>query len=78
MRRFIATSVAAANVQDLNALVVLFAENPDGSGARLELQRALSFDAQDCQLSHDTYCLSTETGATYYGGVRFGRWKVLG
>jgi hypothetical protein len=61
--------MAAQELHDLNAFVVVLAEDPDGSGARLELQKALSFDEQDRMLGMDTYCLCTEAGAACYGGV---------
>jgi len=69
MRTFSARAVAAEELRDLNAYVVVLAESLDGSGARLELQKALSFDEQDRALGLDTCCLCTETGATCYGGV---------
>ncbi len=49
--------------------VLVLAEHPDGSGARLEIQRASSFDDQDRRLGMDTYCLVIGSGATHYGGV---------
>jgi hypothetical protein len=49
--------------------VVLLLENRDGSGRRLELQRASDYSDQDRQLGLDTYCIVTETQATHYGGV---------
>jgi hypothetical protein len=55
--------------------VVVLAENPDGSGARLELQKALSLDEQDRKLGMDTYCLCTDEGATFYGGIK--SWKLM-
>jgi hypothetical protein len=69
MRRFRAKVVAAAELPDLNTFAVVLAEDGDGSGLRLEIQKALSFDEQDRRLGLDTYCLCTEAGATYYGGV---------
>jgi hypothetical protein len=69
MREFSAWTVGAAEIAEFEALVAVFAEHSDGTGSRLELQRAITFDEQDKKLGHDTYCLSTETGATYYGGV---------
>jgi hypothetical protein len=74
MRRFKANAVAVTELADVNVLTVIVAENEDGSGACLEIQRALSFDEQDRVLGQDTYCLRTETGATYYGGVR--SWSI--
>lgn len=61
--------VAVEEMTDLNTLAVVFAEREDGSGGRLELQRALSFDEQDRAEGMDTYCLSMSSGATHYGGV---------
>jgi hypothetical protein len=66
---FKAAAVAATELADLNAFVVVFAENADGSGERLEVSRALVEDEQSRALGLDTYCLSTEAGATCYGGV---------
>lgn len=73
-RCFVARAVSADAFEDLNAFVVCLAEEPDGSGRRLELQRALSFDEQDRRNGMDTYCLSTESGASHYGGVR--SWRL--
>jgi Immunity protein 10 len=75
MRKFTATAVASTEIPDLDAFVVVLAENMDGSGLRLELQRGLSFDEQDKRLGQDTYCLCTEQGATHYGGVKSWRLK---
>lgn len=69
MRRFKAKAVAALELPDLDMFAVVLAEEPDGSGSRLEIQKALSFDEQDRRLGLDTYCLCTEEGATHYGGV---------
>jgi hypothetical protein len=69
MRRFNATNVSAKELRDANTFAIVLAEGPDGSGRRLELQKALSFDDQDRANGQDTYCLCTEEGATHYGGV---------
>lgn len=69
MRKFKAKMLAAAELRDLNTFAVVLAEELDGSGMRLEIQKSLSFDEQDRKYGHDTYCLCTEEGATYYGGV---------
>jgi len=71
---FIATVSAVQELQDVETFLVALAESPDGEGACLEIQRAFEFDDQDEQLGMDTYCLCTETGATYYGGVL--SWRV--
>lgn len=69
MRRFKAKTLTAVALPDINTFAVVLAEGPDGSGVRLEIQKSLSFDEQDRRYGQDTYCLCTEEGATYYGGV---------
>ncbi len=65
MLAFTARGVAATNLPDLNAQVVVLAEDPNGErGPRLEISRALTYSKQDRELGQDTYCLSTQTGAT--------------
>jgi len=71
---FIAGAVGIEELPDVNSFVVVLAEQADGSGARLELQRALSFNEQDRKLGMDTYCLCVTSGATHYGGVT--SWSV--
>jgi hypothetical protein len=71
MVAFTAKGVAATELPNLNSRVVVLAEDPDGDGGpRLEISRALASTTQDRELGLDTYCLSTQTGATVYGGVR--------
>src|SRR6476646_4500799 len=70
MPDLIATMVAAEQLDDLNAYVVVLYEQADGTGERIEFQRALSFDDQDRELGQDTYCICLTSGATTYGGVR--------
>jgi len=70
MMSFVATAGAAEELEDLNTFAVVLAERSDGSGSRLEIQRALTFDEADRQSGMDTYCLCTHTGATHYGGVK--------
>ena len=62
---------AAKYVRDesLGSEVLVLAEGADGSGRRLELQRALVVTDQDRRLGQDTYCLVNEAGACHYGGV---------
>lgn len=74
--RFTASAVAVDQLDDLNAFVVVLAENRDGSGRRLEVQRALVFDEADVATGMDTYCLCLESGATHYGGVT--SWRIHG
>ncbi len=71
MIAFTAKGVAATELRHLNSRVVVLAEDPDGDGGPcLEISRALSDTRQDRELGMDTYSLSTQTGATFYGGVR--------
>ncbi|NBD10443.1 MULTISPECIES: Imm10 family immunity protein [Corallococcus] len=74
MRRFHADAVSADEMQDINTYAVVLAERHDGTGMRLEIQKALSFDEQDRANGMDTYCLCTESGACHYGGVT--KWRV--
>jgi Immunity protein 10 len=75
MLTFTARAVAAEELRDINTFVVVLAENHDGSGARLELQKALRLDERDRKLEMDTYCLCTQEGATFYGGIE--SWKLM-
>jgi hypothetical protein len=63
-------AATAVQLDDLNTFAVIMAEEPDGSGNRLELQRALEFDDQDLALGQDTYCTYLHDGACEYGGIR--------
>lgn len=76
MRSFTAAKISATEVPELNAFVIVLAEHEDGEGMHLEIQQALSHDAQDKKLGMDTYCISTEEGATHYGGVE--SWMLTG
>jgi len=64
-----ARRLAVETMADVNTFVVAFAEESDGSGRHLMLQRALSFDAQDAALGQDSYCIVNDLGACVYGGV---------
>jgi hypothetical protein len=57
------------NPSEENVVVVGLAEYPAGGGRNLIFQRSIEFDDQDRALGMDTYCLTVETGAIYYGGV---------
>ena len=76
MVKFKARAICAMEMPDLDCFIVILAERSDGSGARLELQRALSCDDQDRSLGQDTYCLCTEWGSVVYGGVE--SWRFIG
>jgi Immunity protein 10 len=76
MTEFVARAAAAWRDDDLGFDAFAAAENEDGSGARLDLQRGFEFDDQDRRLGLDTYCLVTEDGAVHYGGVR--DWSLHG
>jgi hypothetical protein len=72
MLAFTAKGVAATRLVDENVLVVVLAEDPDDAdGPRLEIACMLKYSRQDRELGQDTYSLSTQTGATTYGGVRW-------
>lgn len=74
MSSFVAAAGTAEELEELEAFVVVLAEMPDGDGARLEIQRGLTFDPQNEALGQNTYCLCTQTGATHYGGVQ--SWRL--
>ncbi|MBN8228923.1 hypothetical protein JYK02_15545 [Corallococcus macrosporus] len=74
MRRFHAAAVSVEEMQDINTYAVVLSERHDGTGIRLEIQKALSFDDQDRASGMDTYCLCTESGACHHGGVT--RWMA--
>ncbi len=65
----VAKSASALELPELKVFAIVLAEEEDGGGKRLELQRSLSSDEQDQKLEQDTYCLSTHQGAVHYGGV---------
>ena len=67
--RFEAAAVAVQREEAFNVEYVVVAQNADGSGHTLEIQRALEFDEQDAGLGMDTYCLVHDVSATHYGGV---------
>ena len=69
MYEFTARALAATDLPDLSVFAVILAENRDGSGHRVEIQRSSSFSEQDRKLGQDTYCVSTDAGASYYGGI---------
>ncbi len=74
MSSFVATAGTAEELEDLETFVVVLAEMLDGDGARLEIQRGLTIDPRDEALGENTYCLCTQTGATFYGGVQ--SWRL--
>jgi Immunity protein 10 len=71
---FDAAVAAVEQMDDVNAFVVILAEKEDGTGNRLEIQRALELDVTDEELGMGTYCLCVSSGATHYGGVT--SWSV--
>jgi len=52
--------------ESVNAEVLMITD--EGTGDTIEIQRALSFDAQDIAKGMDTYCL-VRSRATHYGGI---------
>ncbi len=69
MIEFRARAVAALRDEELNIEMIVLAEAKDGSGRRLEIQRPIVVSNDDREIGHDTYCLVSESGAAYYGGV---------
>ncbi len=69
MNDFRATAIAAEEWDEVNTFALVMAEEPEGGGKRVEIQKALSFDEQDRENGQDTYCVSTETGVAHYGGI---------
>jgi len=63
-------AATATELEDLNTFAVVLTEERDGSGARLELQRALEFEEQDHALGMGTYCTCLTNGECHYGGIR--------
>src|SRR5829696_9724689 len=70
MSELIITCAAVETLTELNTFVLAMAEDVDGSGHRIELQRSLKFDDQDRALGLDTYCVCLASGASHYGGIR--------
>ena len=54
----------------LNARVLVLSERKDGTGGRLEIQRAIVEDPGD----EGTYCLVIDGDITHYGGIA--RWDL--
>jgi hypothetical protein len=73
---FDATAVAFRRDEDVDAEYLVLAENEDGSGERIEIQRSLTITDDDRRLGMDTYCLVNEGGVTHYGGVE--AWSLNG
>ena len=76
MAEFGARAVAFRRDEDLGTEYLVLAENQDGSGERLEFQRALIITDDDRRLGLDTYCLVNERGVTHYSGVE--GWSLTG
>jgi hypothetical protein len=69
IERFEAKGCSVESIEDLNAFVIVLADNPTSPTKWLELQKSLSLDEQDAELGMDTYCIVTSSGATFYGGI---------
>ncbi len=69
LQSFEARACAVQELDDLNTFLIAFADQADAPLHTLELQRSLEVDEQDIALGMDTYCVVTETGAAYYGGI---------
>lgn len=69
MERLTVSKIAAEELVDLNAYVVVMQELDNQGGERIELSRSILVDDQDRRLGLDTYSITTSTGATHYGGI---------
>lgn len=69
MTEFDAGAVAFSRDEEVGAEYLILAEHEDGSGPRIELQRALIVTDDDRRLGTDRYCLVNEGGVTHYGGL---------
>lgn len=66
---FTARVGAFERLEELNAIVLVLAENLDGSGSRIEFQRSIETDEKDAILGMDTYCVCLGSGEAHYGGL---------
>lgn len=67
--RFHAHAVGIDWIDD-EILAIVFADDADDPSVYVELQRSFEEpDDEDRALGMDTYCLSTASGATTYGGI---------
>lgn len=64
-----ARSVEAAEMAELESLVLSIAENQDGSGWKLIFMRPSRPTDQDLALNQATYAITSHEGVTVYGGV---------
>lgn len=69
MISFEARAVAFDRDDELETEALFLAEDEQGAGRLLEVQKAFAWDEQDRRLGQDTYCLVDENQATHYGGV---------
>lgn len=66
---FTVQACAVRQDEDINTFMVVLADSASQPVQVLELQRSLEFDDQDVELGMDTYCIVTNFGETYYGGI---------
>lgn len=71
IKQFIATACAVEQDRDFNSFVLVLADHAEEPQQWIELQIALSFDADDIELGMDTYCIVDDSGAICYGGVEW-------
>lgn len=67
--QFTATRVSRQRLDDAGLTIVGLTDKADGDGHSLIFQRSAVFTDQDRELGQDTFAVSTETGATTYGGL---------
>jgi hypothetical protein len=68
--QFTATRVSRQRVDDPGVTIVGLTDTPAGDSHSLIFQRSATFTDQDRELGQDTFAISTETGATTYGGLQ--------
>lgn len=69
------SAFAVEENQELAVYSVSFGGTQAGSEWMVSLQLPLDISDQDISLGHDTYALTTSTGATHYGGIMgWGLW----
>jgi hypothetical protein len=68
-------AVAAEEDEELGVYSVNFGGIQTGNKWLISIQLPLNISEQDISLGHDTYAITTSTGATHYDGVlRWGFW----
>ena len=69
MKRLTVRAISVQELEDLNAFVIALYDQKEMSMSWIEIQQPLTLNTQDQQLGLDTYCVTTNTGASHYGGI---------